>query len=237
MTSLAVGLVDLRRALKAVTPHAEPDHEITRLHRVRCDVGPVNLTVTATQHYTVGNAIVSVVGDVLGELIEFDLLPSEVKHILSVFPMPKKRPGIDPMDHVLRIELDEKLITITDIDGLFAGTSLSLPRTPVETDYPDVQGLLAKRLTARPVKTDRLVTGGQLLVLFNHAASAYHEALVIEPTGSRSSLLVSCGDSFIGLLMPVPADDDRTALINGWHADWLARLGVADAGYQPRKQD
>jgi hypothetical protein len=36
--------------------------------------------------------------------------------------------------------------------------------------------------------------------------------------------LISCGESFVGMLMPVKGDDETTAKIEQWHTDWLERL-------------
>jgi len=234
MTSVVVGMVDLRRALASVAPHADPDPDMALLHRVHCAVGPVNLTVSATQRFTVAHAIVSIEDNAAGDLVAFDLLPIEVKQILDLFKPPKIK-GVNPNEQVLRLDITEKLLTVTDIAGLFAGKALTLPRQPLDQEFPDVQAVLRTRLAAAATPTDRLITSGHLFGLFTVASRVYGEPLVIEPTGSRTSMTISCGDSFVGLLMPIAVDEEKTQQINAWHADWLTRLGDESTGYEPRE--
>jgi len=232
MTSLTVATDDLRQALRSVAPHADPDPDFPPLHRVRLEVGPVNLTVSATNRYTVGHALVSVEDNHDGELASFDLSPQDVKEILALFKG-KAGEGEQP-DDTLRIDVTDKHVTVTDVSGLFPGKSLSLPRYPDESNFPSVSKLIADTLTKDATAPERLVTSGKFMGLFTHAAKAYGESLVMDPTGSKSALLISCGDSFIGLLMPVALDEEEAAKVNGWHSDWLTRLGDTVSGYAPR---
>jgi hypothetical protein len=235
VTTVVVGTDDLRRALRSVAPHADPDPDFAPLHRVRLEVGPVNLTVSATNRYTVGHALVSILDNEDGDQLKVDLSPLDVKEILGLFKTHKDTP-----DDSLRLEVDEELLVVTDVSGLFSsGKALSLPRIPFEENYGDIEKLLHVKLTkdTGADAVSRLITNGDLLGLFTHAAKAYSEPLVLEPTGTRSSILISCGESFIGLLMPIGQDDETAARINGWHSDWLTRLGDSTSGYAPRGGD
>lgn len=104
MTSVTVETVDLRRALASVAPHAGHDEDLSTLMRVRLEVGPENLTVSATNRYTIGHAIVSVWDNNDGEVGSyFDFSPTDVKEILALF---RGRTGDDdtPSDQ-LRIDV------------------------------------------------------------------------------------------------------------------------------------
>lgn len=217
-----VGTADLRLALRAVAPHADPDPDDTRLHRVRLDVGPENVTVSASQGYTVGHALVSMWDNFDGEIGPFDLSPTDVKEILVLFHG-KPNEGDEP-DYTIRFEVTEKHLSITDVSGLFEGKALQLPRHPMEDNFPDVANLIRNKLTARSESAERLITSGKLLGLFMKAAASYGEPLVIDPAGTTGAMLITCGESFIGMLMPQRANEEITAKINGWHADWLLRI-------------
>jgi hypothetical protein len=222
MTSLTVETIDFRQALQAVTPHAGNDPELPVLMRVRLEVGPQNLTVSATQRYTLGHAIVTVWDNHDGELATFDLSPTDVKEILALF---RGRPGDDDgPSNQLRLDVTDEHFKITDVSGLFEGKSLSLPRYPFDENFPKVTQLIAKQLTAPAEGAEQLITNGKMLGLFMKAASAYEKALVIEPAGNSKAMMISCGESFIGILMPIKPDDDLAAEIKGWHLDWLMRL-------------
>ncbi|MGX7679095.1 hypothetical protein ACSMXN_09355 [Jatrophihabitans sp. DSM 45814] len=218
MTVVTVGTDDLRQALRAVSVHADPDPEFAQLHRVRLEIGSVNLTVTATNRYTVGHAIVSIEdGD--GEVAKFDLSPQDVKEILGLFKGSK-----DGQDEFLRLEVTDELLTVTDISGLFAGKALSLPRYATDDNFPNIEKLLHTKLTAGTSESDRIVTNGQLLGLFTAAAKAYSEALVIDTTPVGYSMVITCGESFLGLLTAIRPDEDLSLQIDGWHSAWLRRL-------------
>ena len=232
MTSITVGTDDLRLALRAVAPHADPADDFPPLHRIRLDVGPVNLTVSATQRYTVGHALVSIEDNHDGDLGHFDLSPQDVKEILALFKA--GTPKDEHPDDKLRIDVTDKHVKVTDVAGLFDGKSLALPRYATETNFPKVAEMMAKSLARENKAAERLVTNGNLLGLFTHAAKAYGDHLVIDPSGNDGAMVVSCGESFLGLLMPVRPDDDVLDRINGWHADWLTRLGDPVSGYAAR---
>jgi hypothetical protein len=230
MTRITVETVDLRQALKAVAPHLDPDKDYPQLHRVRLAVGPVNLTVSATNRFTCGHALVSILENTDGDLAQIDLSPTDVKEILALFPTSKA----GELGDTIELATDDKHLTVTDVSGLFPGKSLRLPRTPLEESFPDIAELLSKILARDPQGANRLITAGQFMGLFTKASAAYAAPLVIEPAGGKGALLISCGESFIGMLMQIRIDEDTTAQINGWHSDWMTRLSDTVTGYAPR---
>lgn len=228
---ITVDTGDLRQALRAVTPHIDPSPDFPQLHRVRLDIGPENLTVSATNRYTLGYAIVSI-WDRDGEVGVCDLSPTDVKEILTLFHG-KSGTGDDGPSNSVLIDIDDKHITITDVSGLFPGKSLKLPRYPMEDNFPNVGRMIQNKLTAEPEAAERLITNGKMLGLFMKAAAAYAEPLVIDPAGQTGAMLVTCGESFVGMLMPIRPDDETIVKINGWHADWRERISAADYGTDP----
>lgn len=223
MTSITVGTEDFRLALRSVAPHADPDPEFPQLHRIRLSVGPQNLAVSATNRYTLGHAIVSIWGNDYGDLADFDLSPSDVKEILTLFRTTKAA-GDEQPDDTLLIEVDDRHTTVTDMSGLFPGKSLRLPKYPTEENFPNIEKLIRATIDRETQATERLITNGRFLGLFAKAAVAYGEPLVMDPSGG-AAILITCGESFVGMLVPVKGDEDTTAKIEGWHADWLERLG------------
>lgn len=86
---------DLRKALRAVAPHASTDADHRRLYRVRLEVGPENVTVSATNGFSAGQALVSVWDNADGEIGMLDLSPLDVKELLVLFPG-SRRPARPP---------------------------------------------------------------------------------------------------------------------------------------------
>lgn len=219
MTAFTVGLADVTAALTSVVAHADPDPDHTVLHRVHLALDPVNVTVTATNRYTAGLAIVSVEEHHDGTLDGVDLTPGDVKKVLALF-----KPGRQAVDEMLRIDVTTGHVTFTDVSGLFPGQSLTLVRTADAENYPDVAQVVSAALS-RPSRAarDQIVAAGSLLRLFTVAARSYAAPLSIEPTG-KSALLIACGESFLGLLMPMVLDAEATAEMGRWRRAWRDRL-------------
>jgi hypothetical protein len=218
MTRIAVGMADFHHALTAVTPHVEPDPDITQLHRIRVSSDGQNLTLTATNRYTVGHAIVSI-ADPDGTLEDFDLTPTDAKELLALFK------AVDD-EQTLRIDIESTKVTFTDASGLFDGKALSLPRIATDENYPNVPSVISSSLTrAGSGAIGRLLTNGKYLGLFSAAVKAYSEPLAIEATETdTTALVISCGESFIGLLMPMRPEEDQDAHLDAWRSAWLRRL-------------
>jgi hypothetical protein len=218
MTRITVGMADLHHALTAVAPHVHTDPDITQLHRVRVASDGVNLTLTATNRYTVGHAIVSI-DDPDGTLEDFDLTPTDAKELLALFKTSDD-------EQSLRNNIGSDKVTFTDASGLFDGKALSLPRVGTEENYPHVPGIIASSLVrAGAGIVSRLLTNGKYLGLFSAAVKAYDQPLAIETTETdTTALVISCGESFIGLLMPMRPEEDQDTHLDAWRAAWLRRL-------------
>lgn len=230
--NVIVETTDLRRALRAVTPHAHPAKELSQLHRIRLTLDGQNVTVTATNQVSVAAGLVSVWEHGDGELGYVDLSPSDVKQILAVFPAANKTKDTEAgPDETLRIEVIEENTTVTDISGLFPGKSLQLPRYPDDSNFPDLRSVLAKRLTMSAKRpTERLFTSGPYVDLFAKAAAVYAKPLVFDVPDDKGTLLVTCGESFLGMLIPGRPDEEAKAEVKGWHSDWLNRWSDALPG-------
>lgn len=228
MTTVIVGTSDFRQALKSVAPHAFPKPDLPTLHRIRLEVDSVNLYASATNRYTAGLAIASVEDATYsGDSYAFDLSPKDVAEILALFRGSNPASNDDQPDDQLQIAVDDTHVTVTDVGGLFPGKSLRLPRYPQADDFPFVRGLVHGHLTARKTRADLTVVTGQLLGLFGAAAKAYGQPLAIEG-GQRNALVISCGDSFLGLLMPHKLEPEQQAELRTWRDGWLYRLERAN---------
>lgn len=230
-----VGTHDLRRALKSVAVHADPNPDFPPLHRIRLAVDDVNVTLSATNRSTAALALVSIEDPSDGEH-SFDLSPKDVRDVLSQFVGRAIKQGYRPPEddddpgELLELVVDEKHVSVTDVSGLFPGKSLRLLRYPDDVNFPRiakiVAGMLARPLWGPAMEAKRLSVGGKFVKLFNTASTAYAEPLILEPTGANGAVIVSCGESFIGALMPVRFDEAGTARLDDWRKNWVARLPV-----------
>lgn len=234
-----VELQDLRAALIAVLPHTPASNDDRpALTRLRFWPGPVNLTVGATDAYTMGLAVVSadlyddsdVVDHSTGEvdLPTFDLHPDEVKKILAVHR--RRKVGGEDVEQRIMFDVSAESVVTSDVSGLFAGDeSLSVPRVEDEEHFPGLPGYLGSLVrraeTGTTYAAEPLGVGATALAAFVTAAKAYGQRpilRVVETVEGRFIVLVAVGDSFIGVLtthtLTAESDDSYP-----WPA-WEARL-------------
>ena len=225
MRSVTVGTADLRAALTTVKAHACTDPEIPDLNRIRLAVDPVNVTVTASDRFTIGLALASVLEqDGPPDAYEVELLPDDVGKILSIFKAGKES-GEYP-EYLLRLDTTEKSVTVTDCSGMLDGRALKVPRLPTsETGLSHIPTLLAKAHYADLVLLDAgAAFSGEYLARFKVAAQHYQQPIVLEAHEGMRAILVRCGESFLGLLMPRLLTEDDAYQLKEWAAAWDTRL-------------
>lgn len=234
---LTVNTLDLRQALMAVTPHTGDPKLSSALAVVHFTATDGMLHVTACNTVTLGHAVASVwesdglTGDVNDDAFN---LPADVaKELLTIFKAKGKQPE-DEIGDTLRITVRDDSITFMDVSGLFPGKEFKIPREDDNGEFPLAFGrLLIQAVLSDRVMPERLVAAGRLLRLFATASQAYGEPLVIEPTEDAKRILISCGESFLGLLMPIRSEDGSTVAneLNAWRDGWMNRLPeLAHAG-------
>lgn len=223
MTSIVVGTKDLRQALAAVAPHAHQKRE--DLARVRLGIDPEHVTVTATGGNAYALAIASVweVNDAT-DTDTVDIGREQVAKILSVFKTPKKKSG-DP-EPQLQIEVGDNYVTVSDVSGIpgIDGESLVLPRLTTAEQYPDIARLIARARARASRSVSGIYVSAAYLADFRPAARVYDHPLLLEARENFTSLLVTCGESFLGLLPTIPIGKDASADIAAWSSGWDARL-------------
>ncbi|WP_459349166.1 DNA translocase FtsK [Cellulomonas olei] len=218
MSSLVVDLADLRAALQAVIPHASRDKDDPFLRRVRLTPYGVNVEVSATDRSTIGLALVSLIesdgdGDVL------DLHPDEITQVLTVFPSPSR--GEETQ---LEIRMTDSEVTFTDVGGLLDGNSLTLARMTPEETFPDLRGMFVGRLEGSDA-TGEAWFQSEHLKRFAAAQRAYGRPLVVDRVPEPARVWrISCGESFLGLLTQLRADEDDLAAAKVWREAWIERL-------------
>lgn len=226
---LTINTLDLRQALMSVIPHAADAKLSTALAVVHFTATDGMLHLTASNTVTLGHAVASVwdavnlTGDVNDDA--FNLPVDVAKELLQIFKAHGKQPE-DEIGDTLRITVREDSITFLDVSGLFPGKEFKIPHED-DHEYPIAFGrLLIQAALSDRVMPERLVAAGRLVRLFAAASAAYGEPLVIEPTADARRILISCGESFLGLLMPIRSEDGSTVAneLNEWRAGWMNRL-------------
>lgn len=242
---LTVNTLDLRQALMAVTPHTGDPKLSSALAVVHFTATDGMLHVTASNTVTLGHSVASIwdseglTGDVNTDAFN---LPSDVaKELLQIFKAKGKQPE-DEIGDTMRITVGDEAITFLDVSGFFPGKEFKIPREEDDSEYPIAFGrlLIAAALSDR-VMPERLVAAGRLVRLFATASAAYGEPLVIEPTEDAKRILISCGESFLGLLMPIRSEDGSSVAneLNEWRNGWMRRLPDithAGGGKKPEAQ-
>jgi len=243
-TTLVVGTADLRQALTAVRPHACTDKEIPDLARIRLTVDPQNLTITGTDRFTCGLAIVSV-WELAWEPDDTDLvelLAEDIAKLLTIFKAPAKDGGEDGPQYTLRFEITADQVTVTDCSGFdIVGRRYRMPRLETADALDLVPQLVDRIHGSKLVLLDGvkdMTVSGDHLARFKVASSTYDRPVSLETRGEGRSnsptILVRCGESFLGLMMPRRLLDDDVQRAREWADGWTARLpgivGAAAAG-------
>ncbi|MDF2847101.1 MAG: translocase FtsK [Oerskovia sp.] len=217
-------LADLRAALQSVIPHASRDKDDPFLRRVRLTPFGVNVEVSATDRSTIALAVVSLLeSDGEGEVL--DLHPDEITQVLTVFPSPAR--GEETQ---LQISTTDAEVTFTDVGGLLDGNSLTLARMTAAETYPNLRGMFVGRLEGADV-TGEAWFQSEHLKRFAAAQRAYGRPLVVDRVPEPARIWrISCGESFLGLLTQVRADEDDLATAKAWREAWIQRLGAHPDG-------
>lgn len=229
-TTLVVGTADLRQALTAVRPHASTDADIPELTRIRLTIGRENISVTATDRFTAALAIASTWdhdGEP-GEIVE--VLADDAAKILAIFKSGKES-GDDSPQYLLRLDIDAEHVTVTDCSGMIDGRRFRMPRLATEDSLDSVPDLIRRAHSGEMVLLDdieNMTVSGDHLGRFKVAATVYKESLSLETrslaTHRSVSILVRCGESFLGLMMPRRLLDEDVQRAREWADGWTARL-------------
>lgn len=226
--TITVGTADLRAALSSVVVHAGNDEHLPTYTRVRLLVDPVNLWVMATDRFSMGQAIVSIWEQVEPGLATIDVLPEDVKKILSIFKAGKEKADSDAPEFQVRIEADDEFVTLIDCAGFVDGRSYKIPRLPHDEQFLDIPRLISRSHHAPPVMLENMAVNGTDLARFAVAATAYIKPLLIEShTGSRA-LLIRAGESFLGMLLPLNISEETEVRNKEWAVAWSSRLPNPD---------
>lgn len=234
-TEIMVSTADLRQALRSVAVHADQDKDSPVLQRIRFAIRGGNALVTATNRYTAGLAAVSVWDNTYDDdNTDLDLHPGQISEILAMFKSSGESSD-DAGDDDLRIRLTDRYVTMTDTAGLFPGKEVTWPRLATEDQFPDIPALVAGMLaSAGSSNAAALHTSGKLLGLFKTASTVYDKPVVIEPTSAKhGALVLSVGESFLGLLMPLKPSEEQLAEQQEWRRGWERRLVNVATGELP----
>lgn len=221
-TTITVGTNDFRHALIAVQRHVERDKDIPTTHRIRLAVASENVTVTATDTYTAGMALVSV-WDYEGAACTVDVLPEDMAKVLSIFTGGKDK--ADEPEHTLRLDIEASKLTVTDNSGLIDGRAFKVPRLPTDGgSLCTVPNLIARQCGSDSTLLADMAVSGEMMARFKHASNTYGHALVIEAHSASRAILIRCGESFLGLMMPTRLGDTERTEIRDWSEAWARRL-------------
>jgi len=237
IASVTVGTYELRQALKATVAHCAKDKNAAeywlRMHWV---VDPQRKMIynVATSGFTSGIAASSVLDDHLGvdETMRFSTSKGTATEILSMFPS-NDSGGEDGITDVLQLDIHQEYLVITDVSGLLVGKQARWHLSHETDDTPDLRetyrNLLLSVRNRWVEPRRRTMLGGKYLALFAEAAVAYGRPLALEHAGvsPRShTILVSCGDSFLGAIAPVALADEAKSEMEAHRIGWERRLGA-----------
>ena len=152
-----------------------------------------------------------------------EVLPEDVGKVLSIFKSGKESADESP-EYLLRFTIDRNHVTVTDCSGMIDGRALRIPRLPTGDGLTSVPTLVARAQRSEPVLLEDMIFGGRFVGRFIDASKAYGNPLAFESHQGTRAILIRCGESFLGLLMPQSPDEDTIALHKQWSVAWDERL-------------
>jgi hypothetical protein len=234
--TLELSLIDFRRAIAAVRPHAERSKsgdDITAYSRIRMIADATELHVVATNGSTTAMASVKILSDSRTERFAADdaELGSDISPVLAAdlrSGLRIRRSDLDEASQIVAVAFTQERVTVTDVSGLWPGSSTTRPLLPYATDYPAVHDDLRRALGAAGEAIKPITAQGGLLTLFAAAARQYDRPLQVEPSGPSDSraFVVWCGTAFIGAVSSGHDDDDSLTRRQSERRAHLERLGL-----------
>lgn len=231
-TTLTVGTVDLRQALTAVKEHACKDADFPDIARVRLTIGSRHVFVTASDQSTCGLAVVSTWDHDGADTEIVELLVEDVDKLLRVFKTAGKDASDEGPQYMLKLDIDDVEITITDVSGFgIVGHKLHIPRLETAVTLDAVPTMFRQAHSGQVVlldETTRMLVSGKNLGRFKVAAATYADTLTLETRGGSTHrtalILVRCGESFLGLVVPRMPMEGEVERAREWAEGWTARL-------------
>ena len=240
--TLSVPLVDFRRAVAAVKPHAErtkTGDEVNAYGRVRFIADKTELLVLATNGVTAAMAAVEILDDSRKERFAADdgvfsldmspILAGDLRSGLRIM-----RAEQDEDSQTAELVMTDESMTVRDVSGLWPGSATTRPTLPVDVgsaEFPNVRDMLKRAMGAAGEAVKPLTAKGEALALFNAAARQYGKPLQFEASGPSASraYIVWCGPRFVGMVSSGHDDDDSLARRQSERRAHLERLGLTKA--------
>lgn len=231
-TEFTVGTADLRQALRAVTPHVGKATGMPEYARVRFIVGRENVTLVASDRFTMAMAIVSIWERDDAEAVAVaELHITDIAKILAIHKLEGADTGDEP-DYQLRFVVTDENVVATDVSGMIEGRSLRVPRLATEDALSAVPRLFESAHSGQLALIDGitdLTMSGDHIARFRDAGKAYGASLSWETRRGvdgkrRLSVIVRCGDSFLGLMVPRTVQEEDRVKAKQNAEDWAYRL-------------
>lgn len=222
---------DLRAGLIAIAPHICHDPELPTICRVRMTVEEHVVTFSATDRFTMGLALVSVIAHepdpFLGRQFgAVDLPPEDVGKIMNLFKVGRDKHA----QYLVEFDCtDTERVTVSDVSGMVAGDTLEMPRMPLDDMMPNLRQSFANWLSRDSAVLEDMSVGGQLLARFKTAATAYEEPLILRRP-ERAPILIECGESFLGALAGMRFDETAQQVAKNYRVAWERRLPTPEGG-------
>lgn len=232
-----VPLVDFRRAVASVRPHADrtkSGDDLTAYGRVRLIAGAEELLLVATNGTTAAMAAVEIIegSDSRAErfaaddgAFTLDMAPVLLGDIRDGLRM--QRGDVIESDQVAELTFTDGAIAARDVSGLWPDSQTIRPVLPFSTQYPNVRKMIAEAM-AITMQALKPLSAGPEEELFDEARKQYARPLRKEPIGPAGmrGFIVLCGPRFIGLVSSGHDDGDSLARVEAERMRHLERLGL-----------
>jgi hypothetical protein len=227
----------LSAALAATVAHATSGKDDDYMRSVDVQIIDDHLILSASNGGTTGVAR-AVLMETSGELSRFALDRDDVATVRGLFSGKNKdlEVTVNAMMSTPSSPDDKPEVVhqvqIRELGALFGGREIRL--TTPDYSKRDVEGLwhtIASGLRRKAPQLPRTAVEPKDVGLFRAASAAYGEPLSIEPADGFGSLLVQCGQNFIGFLHADARDNPAlTHARDSWRNTLPLKMRMADTG-------
>lgn len=218
---------DFHFMLKTAALFACPDQTIPAVHVVRLEQHGAELVAVATDRFRIGavrSASTYPARSLTGSADSFPPVSIPLKTVKQLVTMLKPATGRGAPEHAVRLVVsdDHKELSWSRSDGLSGTVELE------QADFPKWRGLMMGHDYATTIQEDaepcavRVCVDPELLAPFTKAKRTARDNITVEAVaGKGKPIIIRVGTHFIGVLMPVRANDGGADSLETRHA-WSA---------------
>lgn len=202
--------------IQPLVPLAASDYMLPLLNAIRFESQGSHVVGLATDRFRAGIHRVAL-AEAATDDFQFLLSLASIRRIVQIFKAPRH---VDPL---IRFTVEPNRVLVSQSGGLEDIDEATIAFPTLEGTFPNIRKLISDQLAEVGEPVNDLVVNATYIGDFRHAITDA-TPLVIRTSNTqpgnlkrRSPIVVTAGDDFVGLLMPVMAEaTEQAARLSDW---------------------